>query len=383
MDGDGTPKDLRARLRRANRCFRCKKKGHWKAECPEKQHNKDGTAPAVFSELTFLHTVNEESVWSAATWSGQYDEDAAWATGSAGIPSGHSCVRWEQKLSSAGLCGVRVHCKMMTPKRCRRCSTSHKIDDDAYYDRRTCWGVAVHCGRRRHPGIVAIEFSGETGAMINLRTNKLHLPHLRAVVPMHRTPGCHRTIDVTTGLTPVTFRVPEEISHQFGLTWHHFVTGSTVENPIRDGNDQLVVKDETENMCRVTESIHTQHGKNSKLMVTIYHQDTIVGQDNDHLHLTDSHFSQKCDNASSLSHDTGSFSLSNTISTRTNDRLARLTLLLWSQREEDWRERVKSGKMVGTIEPSTCYATTPQTERIMIFLFLLQLYSFDAVYRGP
>ena len=112
-------------------CFRCKKKGHWKAECPEKQHNKDGTAPAVFSGLTFLHTVNEESVWSAATWSGQYDEDAAWATGSLGIPPGHltvdsaagqaligeaACVKWEQQLSSAGLCGVRVHCKMMTPK---------------------------------------------------------------------------------------------------------------------------------------------------------------------------------------------------------------------------------------------------------------------------
>ena len=88
MDGDGTPKDLRARLRRENRCFRCKKKGHWKAECPEKQHNKDGAAPAVFSGLTFLHTVGEESVWNAATWSGQCDEDAAWATGSPGNPSG-------------------------------------------------------------------------------------------------------------------------------------------------------------------------------------------------------------------------------------------------------------------------------------------------------
>ena len=48
MDGDGTPKDLRARLRKENRCFRCKKKGHWKTECPEKQHNKDGTAPLSF-----------------------------------------------------------------------------------------------------------------------------------------------------------------------------------------------------------------------------------------------------------------------------------------------------------------------------------------------
>ena len=63
IDGDGTPKDLRARLHRENRCSRCKKKGYCKAECPEKQHNKDGTAPAVFSGLIFLHTVNEESVW--------------------------------------------------------------------------------------------------------------------------------------------------------------------------------------------------------------------------------------------------------------------------------------------------------------------------------
>ena len=145
MDGDGTAKDLRARLRKENRCFRCKKKGHWKAECPEKQHNKDGTAPAVFSGLTFLHTVNEESVWSAATWSGQYDEDAAWATGSPGhlivdSAAGQALigeaagVKWEQKLSSVGLGGVRVHCKMMTQKGGRRYSTSHKIDDDAHYD---------------------------------------------------------------------------------------------------------------------------------------------------------------------------------------------------------------------------------------------------------
>ena len=77
MDGDGTPKDLRARQRKENRCFRCKNEGHWKAECPEKQHNKDGTVPAIFSGLTFLHTEDEESVWSAATWTGQSDEDAA------------------------------------------------------------------------------------------------------------------------------------------------------------------------------------------------------------------------------------------------------------------------------------------------------------------
>ena len=78
--------------------------------------------------------------------------------------------------------------------------------------------------------------------------------------------------------------------------------GGTVENSIRDGNDQLVMKDETKNMCRVTESIQKQHGKISKPishftsshnMVTIYHQDTVTGQDNDHPHVTDSQFSQE------------------------------------------------------------------------------------------
>ena len=49
------------------------------------------------------------------------------------------------------------------------------------------------------------------------------------------------------------------------------------------------------------------------------------------------------------------------VTTRADDRWARLTLLLWSQHEEDWRERVKSGKMVGTIEPSTC--THPTSAR--------------------
>ena len=150
------------------------------------------------------------------------------------------------------------------------------------------------------PGLLPLSFQEKQGAMINLRTNKLHLPHLRAVVPVHRTQGGHRTIDVTTGLTPVAFRVPGEVSHQFGLFWHQFVMGGTVENSIRGGNDQLVMKDDIKNMCRVTESIQKQHGQISKPtshftsphnMVTICHQDTITAQDNDHLHLTESHFS--------------------------------------------------------------------------------------------
>ena len=100
--------------------------------------------------------------------------------------------------------------------------------------------------------------------------------------------------------------------------------------------------------------------------------------DNDHLHLTDSHFSQTTKDATiravslmtqdrfhSPTRSAASISplgdQTSDVTTRADDRWARLTLLLWSQREEDWRERVKSGKMVGTIEPSTCsHATSAQ-----------------------
>ena len=134
--------------------------------------------------------------------------------------------------------------------------------------------------------------------------------------------------------------------------------GSTVENSIRDGNDQLVMKDETKDLCRVTESIQKQHGKISKPtshftsphnMVTICHQDTITGQDNDHLHLTDSHFSeddQICDNSSSVSHDTGSISLSNTISS--------VDLTTWGP---DVRRHDQSGRSMGSTA-TTAVVTT-------------------------
>ena len=45
-----------------------------------------------------------------------------------------ACVRWEQKLSTVGLRGVRVSLQDDDPKRGRRYSTSHKINDDAHYD---------------------------------------------------------------------------------------------------------------------------------------------------------------------------------------------------------------------------------------------------------
>ena len=167
------------------------------------------------------------------------------------------------------------------------------------------------------PGLLPLSFQEKQGATINLRTNKLHLLHLRAVVPMHRTQGGHRTIDVTMGLTPVTFRVPGEVSQRFGLSWHQFVMGDTVENSVRDGNDQLVTKDETKDMCRVVESTQKTKWKNLEAdlsfhMVAIYHQETVTGQDNSHPHLTDSHFPQDdqgCDNSNRFSHGTGSFTL--------------------------------------------------------------------------
>ena len=80
-------------------------------------------------------------------------------------------VDWRSRMCQMEAKVERCRCPWCTgslqdddPKRGKRCSTSHKIDDDAYYDRRTPWGAAVHCGRRRHPGTVAIEFSGETGS---------------------------------------------------------------------------------------------------------------------------------------------------------------------------------------------------------------------------
>ena len=364
MDGDGKPKDLRARLRKENRCFRCKKKGHWKTECPEKQHNKDGTGLPVFSGLTFLHTVGEESVWNAATWSDQCDEDAAWATGSPEIPPGHlivdsaagqplvgeaACVEWEQKLSIVGLRGVRVNSKMMTPKGVG--GTAHPTRTMMMPTMIDGLSGVLHYTvvKEDIPGLLPLSFQEKQGAMINLRTNNLHLPHLRAVVPMHRTQGGHRTIDVTMGLTPVTFRVPEEISQRFGLSWHQFVMGDTVESSIRSGNDQTVTKDETRDVCRGKISKSISHFAPSHNMVTIHHQDTVNRRDNFHPHLTDNDFPQDdqgCDNLSSSSHDTGSFSLSNTISS--------IDLTNWGP---DVRRHNQSGQSMGSTDTNAVVTT--------------------------
>ena len=97
--------------------------------------------------------------------------------------------------------------------------------------------------------------------MINLCTNKFHRPRPKAVVQMHCTSGGHRTIDVTTGLTPTTFHVPEEIPQHNGLTLDELVTRNMVGSVNRDVRDQFVAKGETENVSRGAESTKNNAGK--------------------------------------------------------------------------------------------------------------------------
>ena len=73
-----------------------------------------------------------------------------------------ACVRWEQKLNDAGLRGVRVHCKMMTPKGTGGAAHPTSMMMPTMIDGLP--GVAIHSGGRRHPGTVAIEFSGKAGS---------------------------------------------------------------------------------------------------------------------------------------------------------------------------------------------------------------------------
>ena len=108
--------------------------------------------------------------------------------GSPGIPPGHwfdsgqlligepACVRLGQKLSNAGFRGVRVHCKMMTPK--------------------GVGGTAHPTRSMMMPTII----DGLPG-LLQCTVVEFHFLRLRAVVPLHRTPGGHRTTDVTTGLS--------------------------------------------------------------------------------------------------------------------------------------------------------------------------------------
>ena len=92
-------------------------------------------------------------------------------------------------MSTVGLRGVQVHSKMMTPKGVG--GTTHlprSMMIPTMIDGLS--GVLQYSVVREDiPGLLPLSFQEKQGAMINLRTNKLHLPHLIAVVPVHRTQG--------------------------------------------------------------------------------------------------------------------------------------------------------------------------------------------------
>ena len=90
-----------------------------------------------------------------------------------------ACVKWEHKLSSAGLCGVRVHCNMMTPKGVRGAAhPTRSMMMPTMIDGLP--GVLQYTVVEEDiPELLPLSFQEKQGAMINLRTNKLHLPHLK------------------------------------------------------------------------------------------------------------------------------------------------------------------------------------------------------------
>ena len=132
-DCDGTPRDLRARLRPEN--------------------------------------------WTATEWGDRLGHGAVWATGTPEVFPGHLIVDgaagqamiWGNSLRQMG---TEVE-ERRSPRRAGphqdgnsegsgRRSTSHEINDDAHYDRQSPGCVAVHGSRGRHPRTAATELSGET-----------------------------------------------------------------------------------------------------------------------------------------------------------------------------------------------------------------------------
>ena len=124
-----------------------------------------------------MHTVGEESVWNAATWSDQCDEDAAWAIGFPEIPPEHlivesaagqaligeaACIEWEQKLSTVGLRGVRVNSKVMTPQGVG--GTAHPTRSMMMPTMIDGLPGVLQYTVVEEDGTVAIEFSGGTGS---------------------------------------------------------------------------------------------------------------------------------------------------------------------------------------------------------------------------
>ena len=98
-----------------------------------------------------------------------------------------ACVRWEQKLNDAGLRGVQVHSKIMTLKGLGGAAhPTISMMMPTMIDGLP--GVLQYTAVEEDiPGLLPLSFQEKQRVMINLCTNKLHLPRLKEVVHMHRT----------------------------------------------------------------------------------------------------------------------------------------------------------------------------------------------------
>ena len=136
---------------------------------------------------------------------------------------------------------------------------------------------------------------------------------------MHRTSGLHRTIDVTRGLPPSTFRVPDGIPQRHGLSWDQFASKS------------------------VPKTTPSNAEPAEKQPLDRYSSD---GRD-------DSHFSRDVRHGA-VSPKTTPLDHMTDVITREDDGRARMNLLLCSHREEERRQLIKSNRSAGVAETSTC-----------------------------
>ena len=154
-DCDGTPRDLRARLRPEN--------------------------------------------WTATEWRDRLGHGAVLATGTLEVLPGHlivdsaagqamigetACVKWEQKSQSACLRGERVHTKMATPKGVGGAAhPTRSMMMPTMID--SLPGVLQYTVVEEDiPGLLPLSFQEKQGALISEGTNKLHLPRLSKRLPI-------------------------------------------------------------------------------------------------------------------------------------------------------------------------------------------------------
>ena len=181
------------------------------------------------------------------------------------------------------------------------------------------------------PGLLPLSFQEKQGALITLGTNKIHLPRLEAIAHMHRTSGGHRTIDVTWGLTPSTFRVSDGIPQRYGLSW-----------------DQFVVKSVPKNTPAVRSQLRNSHWTNTRATDETTGISLRASRDVGH---------------EAVSPMTTLGDHTTDVITRADDRWARMTLLLWSHREEERRQLIKPNRSAGVAATSTCTHPAPARQK--------------------